>query len=369
MAYLPEGFYEENRINLLLNSEVTAVNSGKKQVELAGGGVIAYDRLLIATGGDPFVPPIEGLAGKEKVFTFTTWDDANRMKGIAHDIDRVVVIGGGLIGLKAAEGLHQIGKRITIIELADRILSNAFDRPAGRIVAKKMKANGIDVITEDTVVAVEGNGGDITGVTLRSGDFIPCDTVVVAIGVRPAAAFLKGSKVTVNRGIVVDDRMETSVKGIFAAGDVAEASDFFSGQKNPMPIWPDAYIQGDIAGTVMAGGEQGYMGGLSMNSLELFKVPTISMGITNPAEPKKYEILTYQDPENYQYRKIVIQGKLLVGAVLVGNVERAGIFAGLIRERIHITPFRGSLLAADFGIVHLPREIRDQLFAPLGKVA
>ena len=369
MAYLPEGFYEDNRVNLLLNSEAVGLDTDKKRVKLAGGETVPYDRLLIATGGDPFVPPIEGLAGKEKVFTFTTWDDAAKMKGIAHDINQVVVIGGGLIGLKAAEGLHQLEKHITIVELADRILSNAFDRPAGRIVAKKMKANGIDVITEDTVVSIEGEGAVITGVTLKSGDFIPCDTVIVAIGVRPAAGFLKGSKVTVNRGIVVDDRMETSVNGVFAAGDVAEAKDFFSGQKNPMPIWPDAYIQGDIAGTVMAGEEKGYVGGLSMNSLELFKVPTISMGITNPLEPKEYEILTYQDMENYQYRKIVLKGNLLMGAVLVGNVERAGIFAGLIRERIDITPFKGSLLAPDFGIIHLPREVRDKLFAPYGKVA
>jgi NAD(P)H-nitrite reductase large subunit len=369
MAYLPEGFYADNRINLLLNSEVTAVNTDKRQVRLAGGDTIPFDRLLIATGGDPFVPPIEGMTGKGQVFTFTTWDDANKLKGIAHDIDRVVVIGGGLIGLKAAEGLHQLGKHITIVELADRILSNAFDRPAGRIVAKKMKANGIDVSTEETVVSIEGDGAAITGVTLKSGDFIPCDTVIVAIGVRPAASFLKGSKIEVNLGIVVNDRMETSVTGIFAAGDVAEARDFFSGQKNPMPIWPDAYIQGDIAGTVMAGEEKTYSGGLSMNSLELFKVPTISMGITSPLNPKEYEILTFQDLENFQYRKIVIKGALLVGAVLVGNVERAGIFAGLIREQIDITKFRESLLAADFGVIHLPREIRNSLFAPYGKVA
>jgi NAD(P)H-nitrite reductase large subunit len=369
MAYLPEDFYEKNRVNLLLKSEVVGVNTDKKQVKLAGGDTVPYDRLLIATGGDPFVPPIAGMAGKDKVFTFTTWDDANKLKGISHDIGRVVVIGGGLIGLKAAEGLHLLGKQISIVELADRILSTAFDRPAGRIVAKKMKANGIDVITEDTVVQIEGEGAEISGVTLKSGDFIPCDTVIVAIGVRPAAGFLKGSKVEVNRGIVVDDRMETRVPGVFAAGDVAEARDFFSGQKNPMPIWPDAYIQGDIAGVVMAGGEKSYSGGVAMNSLELFKVPTISMGISNPLDPKDFEILTYQDLENSQYRKIVVKGKLLVGTVLVGNVERAGIFAGLIREKIDISPFRGSLLAPDFGVIHLPREIRNALFAPYGKVA
>ncbi|KIE42729.1 MULTISPECIES: NAD(P)/FAD-dependent oxidoreductase [Geobacter] len=368
MAYLPEDFYEKNRVNLLLNSEVTGIDTAARQVRIAGGDTIGYDRLLVATGGDPFIPPIEGMADKDRIFTFTTWDDAAKLKGIASDIGRVVVIGGGLIGLKAAEGLHLLGKQITIVELADRILSAAFDRPAGRVVAKKMKANGIDVITEDTVVRIEGDGAEIAGVTLRSGDFIPCDTIIVAIGVRPACGFLKGSGVEVNRGIVVDDRMETSVEGIYAAGDVAEAKDFFSGVKNPMPIWPDAYIQGDIAGVSMAGGARAYEGGLAMNSIELFKVSTISMGITNPAEPKEYEILTYQDLENYQYRKIVIKDGLLAGAVLVGAVDRAGIFSGLIREKIAVAPFKDQLLAPDFGFANLPKDIRTTLFAPAGKV-
>jgi NAD(P)H-nitrite reductase large subunit len=369
MSYLPEDFYEQHRVNLLLNSEVIALESREKQVRLAGGETVPYDRLLIATGGDPFIPPVVGLADKEKIFTFTTWDDAAKLKGLSADINKAVVIGGGLIGLKAAEGLHLLGKNVTIVELADRILSAAFDRPAGRIVARKMKANGIDVILDDTVVRVEGEGSEITGVTLKSGDFIPCDTVIVAIGVRPAAGFLKGSKVEVNRGIVVNDTMETSLKGVFAAGDVTEARDFFSGEKNPMPIWPDAYIQGDIAGTNMAGGKKGYSGGLAMNSIEFFKVSTISMGITNPQDPAEYEVLTYLDLENYQYRKIIIRENLLVGAVLVGNVERAGILSGLIREKIDVTPFKERLLAPDFGFIHLTREIRSALFAPVGKVA
>ncbi|HEX9079622.1 MAG TPA: FAD-dependent oxidoreductase, partial [Desulfuromonadaceae bacterium] len=338
MAYLPEDFYEQHRINLLLEAEVTAVDTTAKKVKLAGGDVIPYDRLLLATGGDPFVPPIEGMADKDRVFTFTTWDDAAKLKGIAGDIDRAVVIGGGLIGLKAAEGLNLIDKSVTVVELADRVLSSAFDRPAGKVVARKMKANGIDVITEDTVVRIEGEGAEISGVTLKSGDFIPCDTVVVAIGVRPAAGFLAGSGIEVNRGIVVDNTMRTSAADVYAAGDVAEAADFFSGQKNPMPIWPDAYIQGDIAGTAMAGGDKRYEGGLAMNSIEFFKVSTISMGVTNPKDPSEYEILTYQDIHNYQYRKIVLQDNRLVGAVLVGNVDRAGIFAGLIREKADMAP-------------------------------
>jgi NAD(P)H-nitrite reductase large subunit len=136
-----------------------------------------------------------------------------------------------------------------------------------------------------------------------------------------------------------------------------------------MPIWPDAYIQGDVAGSTMAGNEKGYLGGLAMNSIELFKVPTISMGITNPADEKEFEIHTYQDPENYQYRKIVIKDNLLMGAVLVGAVDRSGIYAGLIRDKIDVTPFKDKLLAVDFGFIHLTREIRNTLFAPQGKVA
>jgi NAD(P)H-nitrite reductase large subunit len=369
MPYLPADFYEKNKVNLLLGAEVVAVDCAKTRVKLASGETIPYDKLLVATGGDPFVPPIEGMNGKEKVFTFTTWDDAAKLRGLADDIKKVVVIGGGLIGLKAAEGLNQLNKQVTIVELADRILSAAFDRTAGRIVAKKMKANGIEVMTEDTVVRIDGEGSEITGVTLKSGDFIPCDTVIVAIGVRPAATFLKGSGIEVNRGVVVSDSMETSVPGVFSAGDVAEARDFFSGNKNPMPIWPDAYIQGDVAGIHMAGGETSYIGGLAMNSIELFKVPTISMGITNPEAGDRYQVLTYQDPEKYEYRKIVLENGLLVGVVMVSNVDRAGIFAGLIRDKVAVAPFKDHLLTPDFGFVHLPKEIRSSLFAPQGKAA
>jgi NAD(P)H-nitrite reductase large subunit len=367
MPYLPEDFYEKNKVNLLLSSEVTGVDTVKKVVKI-GRESLPFDKLLIATGGDPFIPPIQGMAGKEKVFTFTTWDDAAKLKGIAYDIERVVVIGGGLIGLKAAEGLDLLDKKVTIVELADRILSAAFDRFAGRIVARKMKANGIDVITEDTVVSIEGEGSAITGVTLKSGDFIPCDTVIVAIGVRPAASFLKGSGIEVNRGVVVDDAMQTSVPGIYAAGDVTEARDFFSGQKNPMPIWPDAYIQGDIAGVSMAGSTKQYEGGLAMNSVEFFKVPTISMGVTNPPPTGEFEVHTYQDQESYLYRKIVLKEGRLAGVVLVGSVDRAGIFAGLIREKVDITPFMEKLLLPDFGFIHLTKEIRSRLFAPEGKL-
>lgn len=367
MSYLPDDFYGQQRINLLLDSEVVAVDTKAKKVKLAGGDLIPYDKLLLATGGDPFIPPIEGLADKERIFTFTTWDDAAKLKGLAPDINRAVVIGGGLIGLKAAEGLNLLNKSVTVIELADRVLSSAFDRPAGKIVARKMKANGIDVINEDTVVRIEGEGGEITGVTLKSGDFILCDTVIVAIGVRPAAGFLKGSGVEVNRGIVVDNTMQTSVKDVYAAGDVAEAADFFSGQKNPMPIWPDAYMQGDVAGVAMAGGAKQYEGGLAMNSIEFFKVSTISMGVTNPGNPSEYEIHTYQDIQNYQYRKIVLQNNRLVGAVLVGNVDRAGIFSGLIKEKVDMTPFKESMLLPDFGFINLSKEIRNKLFSPQGK--
>ena len=131
MPYLPEGFYGQNRVNLLLSTEVTKVDTKARRVHFSTGESMGYDRLLLATGGDPFLPPIEGMSGKDRVYTFTTWDDASRLKAVADDIGRAVVIGGGLIGLKAAEGLNLLGKSVTVVELADRVLSSAFDRLAG----------------------------------------------------------------------------------------------------------------------------------------------------------------------------------------------------------------------------------------------
>jgi len=361
ISYRREGFYEKNNVKLVLNEEIKKVDTNARLLSGSSGKEYSYDKLLIATGGVPFVPPIKGVDLKN-VYTFTTLDDAKILLELSKNIKKAVVIGGGLIGLKAAEGLHAQGVKVSVIELMDRILSLAFDKVSGNIVENRMQDVGIDVFTESNTEEILNDGkGNACGVRLKGGRVIESDIVVVAIGVVPNVAFLKDSGIALNRGVLVDERMETNVKGVFAAGDVAMAKDFFSANQRLLPIWPDAYKQGRVAGYNMVGVERVYEGGLSMNSIELFGVSTISAGIINPNE-EGYEILVKADEKRWRYRKIVLKDNVIVGFVFVGEIDRAGIYTGLIKDKTDVSSFKDRLLKSDFGFIDIPYEIRQNHF-------
>lgn len=360
-SYRRAGFYEKNNVKLVLNEEIKKVDTQKKLLYGSSGSEYSYDKLLIATGGVPFIPPIKGVDLKN-VYTFTTLDDAKNLLELSKNIKKAVVIGGGLIGLKAAEGLHAQGVKVSVIELMDRILSLAFDKVSGNIVENRMQDVGIDIFTESNTEEILNDGnGNACGVRLKGGRVIESDIVVVAIGVVPNVTFLKDSGIAINRGVLVDDRMETNVKGVFAAGDVAMAKDFFSANQRLLPIWPDAYKQGRVAGYNMVGVGRVYEGGLSMNSIELFGVSTISAGNINPTE-EGYEILTKADEKRWKYRKIVLKENVVVGFVFVGEIDRAGIFTGLIKDKTDVSSFKDRLLKSDFGFIDIPYEIRQNHF-------
>ncbi len=190
-----------------------------KQVILESGDQISYDKLLIATGGTPIFPPIDGNDA-EGVFTFTSLKDANNIMNYiqANNVESVVVLGGGLIGLKATEALMDLKKKVTVVELADRILSATFDKKASGIIETALKAQDCPVITEDTITSIENEDGKVCGVTLKSGNQVPCQMVIVAIGVRPNISLVKDTTIQVNKGIVVDEFMRTSVPDVYARG-------------------------------------------------------------------------------------------------------------------------------------------------------
>ena len=365
MYYRDENFYKENNVETVFNKRVTGVDTKKKQVILDNKGQVArgkgqaieYDKLLIATGGTPFVPPIKGK-DRKNVYTFTKWSDAEDIIKISKKVQKAVVIGAGMIGLKAIEGLNAIGIDVTVVELAPEVLSRALDKDASRIVQRKMEEAGVEVITNNEVVEITGKGNVATGVVLRDKKKIKCDLVIVAIGVIPNIGFIKDSGIKINRGIVVDERMETNLKGIYAAGDVAEALNMLINEKMPIPIWPLAYRQGGIAGDNMSGGSQVYKGGFPMNSIEFPGVPTISIGIIEP-RGEGYESIIKNDAANGNYKRIIIKNERLVGAILVGDdVDRAGILTGLIKEQTLVTAFKDKLLDRNFGFVHTSREHR-----------
>ncbi len=362
LSYRRKDFYEKNDIKLILNEEVIDIDVKKKKVLTLSGNEYKYNKLLIATGGVPFIPPFKGKDLKN-VYTFTTLDDAKKLLSISKDIKKAVVIGGGLIGLKAAEGLHAQGIKVSIVELMDRILSLAFDKISGSIVENRMTDVGIDIYTEASTEEILDDGkGSVRGIRLKGGREIEGDIVVIAIGVVPNAPFVKKAGIEMNRGILVNDFMETNVKGIFAAGDVAEAKQLLYEQKMLLPIWPDAYKQGRVAGYNMVGKKKIYEGGLAMNSIELFGVSTISAGIHTPQNPEGFEFLIEVDEKKCRYRKIALKDNRVLGFIFVGDIDRAGIFVGLIRDKVDVSPFKDKLLKKDFGFIDLTYDLRQERF-------
>jgi NAD(P)H-nitrite reductase large subunit len=364
VSFRPADFYQRHNVEAMLGVEVTRVTPSERTIALRGGGLVPYDRLLIATGGKPFVPTLPGanLAG---VFTFTRLDEARQISRYIeeHHVESALVVGGGLIGLKTTEALIARGIRITLLELADRVLSTTFDRTASKIAEEALRRENVTVRTNTTVREIIGRGGRVDYVVLREGELVNCDLLVFAIGVRPNTELIpQDAGIRIDRGICVDRQMRTSAPDVYAAGDCVEVYDMLLDAPRPIAIWPNAYRQGHIAGCNMAGVDKAYEGAFPMNSIDICGVPTISVGLTDPrADEERYEIMDQYDREAPAYKKLVLRNHRLVGAILVGNIDRAGIYTGLIRDQIDVSQFQRHLLAGNFGLISLPKDYRKHL--------
>jgi NAD(P)H-nitrite reductase large subunit len=357
MFYRPEDFYSRHEVETLLGTRVKQIDPEKRAIVLDGGKKISYGKLLIATGSSPIMPPIKG-ANLPGVFTFMRWQEAEDLLEKVARARKALVIGGGLIGLKAAEALQHIGLEVTVVDLADRLLPAAADKTAAELIEQHLRAKGLRIITGTTVKEITGDKSGVKGAKLSSGESLICDLVIVAVGVKPNTQIVEGTEIKVNRGILVDRRMRTNVADIYAAGDVAEGYDLVMGENRLLPLWPVAYRQGAIAGDNMAGGEKVYDGLFAMNSMELFGLPLISMGRLEAPAEDGFEVLSRNDDRGY--RKIILQGGKIVGAVFLKAIDRAGIIAGLIKEQLPVGAFKQDLMAEDFGLLSLPREWRKE---------
>jgi len=361
MYYRPRDFYERNAVDARLGVEAVRVDADALAVETADGGRIPFEKLLVATGGRPFVPKIAG-SDAEGVFTFVSWDDA---KAISTYIgrtapERTAVVGGGLIGIKAAEALHACGLDVTVVELADRLLPLALDAKGSELAAAALRDAGVKLVCGTTVERILASDGAVSDVVLRGGRTLTCELVVIAIGVVPDTSIVEGSRIETDRGIRIDEHCATSVPGIYAAGDVAQGSDTLTGNSRPIPIFPNACRQGNVAGTNMAGGEARMGAAFAMNSVEVFGLPTISVGLAT-AEGEGYEVLVRGQDSARAYRRFVLRDGRLVGALFVGDIDRAGIVTGLIRERIDASGIKDLLLSDGLGLISLPAEYRKHV--------
>ena len=319
MAYRSQDFYDEN--NVCVKYGVKAEKLENQEVVCDNGERIAYDELLAATGSSPFVPPIKGLDTVENQFTFMTEEDALAIERSVSKDSRVLIVGAGLIGLKCAEGLKDRVKTITVCDLADTVLSSILDKECAEPVKMKLEENGIDFMLGDTAEEFFPHSAK-----MKSGATVEFDVLIMAVGVRPNVAVLKDAGAAVGRGVLTDEKMHTSLPHVYAAGDLVESLDISSGNKKIMAILPNAYMGGYCAGVNMAGGNEVFDNQIPMNSIGFFGYHIMSAG--------SYDGELYEEKDKEHIKKLYVKDGRLTGFILIGNVEKAGIYTYLIRNRI-----------------------------------
>jgi NAD(P)H-nitrite reductase large subunit len=359
ILFRPLDFYDENNIIFLPGKKVTHLELDHQSAQLEDGEQIAWEKLLLAIGGKPIFPKMKG-SGKKGVFTFTNLDDAKEIDRFLDNVKKAVVIGGGLIGLSVTEALIKRGVDVIVVEMKEHVLNTILDQQASMMAEKVLKEAGVEIIAGQTVVKVNGRG-TVEEVILDNGSAIPCDLVVVAIGVSPRPELVRDAKLEINRGIVVDRHMATNHPGVYACGDVAEAYDFVYGENRLTPIWPNAYIGGRIAGLNMAGITDKYPGSTAINSLNYFGIDIASAGMPTAPNDDGYETISKQEGNIYQ--KVILKNDLIMGMIFVGNIEKSGIIFGLMRDRVNVENFKQSLLADNFGLAFLPRPLWQERLA------
>jgi len=356
-------FWNKKEVTALIGRKALTINFQEKHVTLDNGDRVVYEKLLIATGAKPFSPRIEG-AEKEGVFTFTTISDAERLAEKLTNAKSVVVIGGGLISVSVTEALVNRGLKVTLVELQDKLLNLLLDTKSSDIMEDIMSRAGVTIVTGQSVQKIIDNPKNdkaVGGVILTKGNQIACDAVIIAIGVVPRTELVTGTELNLNRGIIVDNFMKTNLPDVYSSGDVAETWDFTLNQNRMLPLWPLAMSQGKVAGYNMAGKKTEYSGGTNMSSLKYFGIPMVSIGITNPKDPNTFEILTKHEPERNLYKKVVLKDNIVVGIILVNDIERAGTLFYLMKNRVNVKRFKRELISETFGLAALPASLRKTM--------
>lgn len=320
MSCRSESFYKDNSAEVIY-STAASLDPKAKKVKLESGTELEYTKLLIATGSSPFVPPMDGLETVPSKSFFMTLDDAYALERMTDENSRVLIVGAGLIGLKCAEGLAERVKKITVCDLAQKVMPSILDDDAAEMVKSRLEAAGIELMLGDTAAKFDGSKA-----VMRSGAEVEFDVLVIAVGVRPNISMFKDAGGECGRAITVDSHMRTSIPDIYAAGDCTESIDISCGGIKVMALMPNANIQGFCAGVNMAGGDKSFDNAVPMNSIGLFGCHVMSAG---SYEGERRVIKTESG-----LKEFYIKDDLLKGFIIVDDTERAGIYTSLIRNKI-----------------------------------
>jgi nitrite reductase (NADH) large subunit len=317
-----------------LGVRVAALNTTSKTISLENGATSGYDRLLLATGAAALVPDIPGWTGPG-TYVMRTLADAEAVARAAMAARKALVLGAGRVGLKAAMALQQRGLGVTIVEQGPHLAPMQFDQEASDILEKAMRHLGMRLIFNQTVTEVRRAGERLTGAVLADGRVLEAELMIAAVGVRPKVELARQAGLTVNEGVIVDSRLCTSAPEVYAAGDVVETIDIVTGHRLVSGLWTNAVEMGRLAGSNMAGAALAYPGAIAvLNSLEVAGIPTVAVGLSQPPPDSGYQV--YQSRKGTIYRKLVYQDNTLLGALLVDDLEGAGVYTGLIRTKANI---------------------------------
>jgi nitrite reductase (NADH) large subunit len=304
-------WYESQRMGLFLNTKITTIDKDRKHVVSQSGEQYAYDKLLLATGSNSFVPPIKG-ADKQGVFTLRSIKDAQAIMAFASGKTKALLIGGGLLGLEVGNSLRKIGLTVSVAEFFPRLLPRQTDLACAALLQSRLEKMGftfyLGVVSKEIIGQAQAQG-----LILEDGRSIDTELIIISAGVRPNLDLAQSLGLKIGKGIPVSDRMETELPGIYAAGDGIEFKGMLYG------IWPASEKQGEIAGVNMAGGSALYTGTTLSNQLKVAGIDLLASGDIDPEG--KLESFVDQNSEVGTYRKLVIQDNRLVGCLLFGTLE------------------------------------------------
>ncbi len=353
-----DDFYKSGNVETIFGHKVTRVEPSKQLVCLDNGEVIEYDNLLIATGASP-VRLRDPKNEPGNVFSVRTIEDADRIVQRVKRAREIIVIGAGLIGLQVADALSQKEIKLTIVEWADQVFPETADPDCAAIIQKAIESYGISIHLGERIREVKQRGNK-TVVISDSGQEHSADMVVAGIGVTPNVQLVGDSGIKVNRGIVVDSTMRTNISNVFAAGDVSEGENLATGMNEILPNWSNACKQGRIAGLNMAGREQRYEGGLRETITSIFGVVLVAIGLVHAPKNDVVEEISFLELKRKTYRKVLVAGDRMVGAVLLGKMEDAGIIKDFIRNKKEVSRWKE-------GIARSPLDLRKVLLSITGE--
>ena len=341
-----DAYFVSQQISYLRGAAVTGIAAADKRVSLSSGEEIAYEKLLLATGAAPLLPPIPGL-NSVKYHVLRTLNDAVNLREALGAANRAVVLGAGLVGMHAAENLSKAGAQVTVVEMQPTVLAGYFDRDAAAIIEDVFAAKGVTLKMNNKVTKLAPRGDSGAVVTLADGQALDADLLLVSAGVAPVMDYLAGSGAQIDRGILVDDKMHTSAENIWAAGDVAQARDFYATKGDATKIingiLPDAVEQGKIAGMAMAGDPavKDYPGGVPLNTYTFFGQQAISVG----SQTQGAVVALNVDLAQRSYVKIVMDDNRLTGIFGINVAFDPGVMWELILRRTDLSPVRENFLA------------------------